>query len=421
MAIAPTGAIYKALLFDGQSSRNYGVYITGQAVYNAPERDVEMITIPGRNGAFALDNGRFQNIEVTYPAGIFADTEADFAEAVSDFRNFLCSKKGYVRLSDEYNPNEYRMAVYKSGLEVTPAQLKAGEFEITFDCKPQRYLTSGETKTAVASGGTVTNPTLFEASPLLEVQGNGTISFNGYQIELDEVPYGEIVICNEDTYLSSANPYTETITLDTTRVNTGDAIYPEVNVCDVMSLLASGNANRYFSDMSVTSTTNALDASIGWYSNSRKFQAKMLLYPDLGTGFIYGTSKTITASATYSYKVNNTTSSETIQLTIAYGGADTYTMTVSRTGTLPSGASRAGNWLTAPTMYADSSVAIVGLPIYMDCDLGEVYTIENSEYIPLNQYVDLGSDLPKLAPGNNTIAYDNTITSFEITPRYWKV
>ena len=144
MAIAPTGAIYKALTFDGTSSRTFGVYITGAAVYNAPERAVEMISIPGRNGAFALDSGRFENLEVKYPAGVFADNEADFAQAVSDFRNFLCSKKGYVRLTDEYNPNEYRMAVYKSGLEVTPAQLRAGEFNLVFECKPQRWLTSGE-------------------------------------------------------------------------------------------------------------------------------------------------------------------------------------------------------------------------------------------------------------------------------------
>lgn len=144
MAIVPTGAIYKSLVFDGESSRDYGIYITGQAVYNAPERDVEMINIPGRNGSFALDKGRFQNIEVTYPAGIFADNEADFAQGISDFRNFLCSRNGYVRLTDDYNPDEYRMAVYKSGLDVSPAQLKAGEFQIVFDCKPQRYLTSGE-------------------------------------------------------------------------------------------------------------------------------------------------------------------------------------------------------------------------------------------------------------------------------------
>ena len=89
MAITPTGAIYKALTFDGVSSRNYGVYITGQAVFNAPQRDVEMINIPGRSGDFELDKGSFNNIEVTYKAGIFAKDEKEFAKAISQFRNFL--------------------------------------------------------------------------------------------------------------------------------------------------------------------------------------------------------------------------------------------------------------------------------------------------------------------------------------------
>ena len=57
MAIKPTpnDNLYKGLVFDGVDSRDYGIYITGDAVFNSPERDVEMIEIPGRNGAYALD------------------------------------------------------------------------------------------------------------------------------------------------------------------------------------------------------------------------------------------------------------------------------------------------------------------------------------------------------------------------------
>ena len=36
MAIAPAGAMYKSLTFDNKTSREFGVYITGEAVYNAP-------------------------------------------------------------------------------------------------------------------------------------------------------------------------------------------------------------------------------------------------------------------------------------------------------------------------------------------------------------------------------------------------
>ena len=190
--MAVTGAIFKALTFNGESSRTYGVYITGQAVYNAPTRDVEMVTIPGRSGAFPLDHGRFENIEVTYPAGTFADNEEDFAAAISDFRNALCAAKGYCRLEDEYNPNEYRLAIYKSGLEVEPTALKAGEFDITFECKPQRYLKTGEDPVTIGASTALTNPTRFEASPEIRVKGYGTVAFNGYQVEIPDAVYGEV-------------------------------------------------------------------------------------------------------------------------------------------------------------------------------------------------------------------------------------
>lgn len=241
MAVIPTGAIYKSLIFDGESSRNYGVYITGEAVYNAPDRDVEMISIPGRNGSFALDKGRFQNIEVSYPAGIFAETEADFAQAISDFRNLLCSRSGYVRLTDDYNPNEYRMAIYKSGLEVEPAQLKAGEFNIVFDCKPQRFLTSGETKRSVSSGSSITNPTLFPASPLMECKGHGNIYIDGVPIIVRSVPIGDVLISNGLSFTKSnmeRGTVQEQIVLDVSKLNTGDNIY--VNESTITYNISSG-------------------------------------------------------------------------------------------------------------------------------------------------------------------------------------
>ena len=74
MAVIKTGAIFKSLTFDGIDSRTYGVYITGEAVFNAPTRRVNMIQIPGRNGLFAQDEGAFDNLTVTYPAGLYGVT-----------------------------------------------------------------------------------------------------------------------------------------------------------------------------------------------------------------------------------------------------------------------------------------------------------------------------------------------------------
>ena len=178
-----TGAIFKKLYFDGQSSGDYGVYISGAGTFNAPEREVEMVSIPGRNGDLALDKGRFENVEGTYKAGLFGVDEIDFAKAISDFRNFLCSRKGYVRLEDDYNPDEYRMAVYKDGLDVDAKQLKAGEFDIVFDCKPQRWLKSGEEVVTIGEWGETETAT----GEIVTIEATDTDAVKSLKVTLEPI------------------------------------------------------------------------------------------------------------------------------------------------------------------------------------------------------------------------------------------
>lgn len=442
MAIAPTGAIYKSLIFDGEYSRDYGVYITGEAVYNAPERDVEMISIPGRSGAFALDKGRFENIEVTYPAGIVADNESDFAEAISDFRNFLCSKKGYCRLEDEYNPDEYRMAVYRSGLEVSPTQLTTGEFEIIFECKPQRYLTSGETAVSVSDGDTLTNPTRFEASPLLEVEGYGQIQFNGYEIELINSTLGNIQLLNRGQKKYTGSD-TRTVsgyaTFDSSLVEIGDTITvsgkrytssPEASIYASVDFGFDDNAVWLYdatnTDVNVVQSFcyNGGDGQGNWGQS-------VTLYATPAT-FTVGTPDTFTASSQWSHSEHLYNSQATgtatflLTVTIDYDGNDKITTTMTReivedTFNKFSYDSAFSNEYVRLEVSANSSVSLLGHPTYIDCDLGEVYKIEGETVVNLNHRVDLGSKLPTLAVGGTEITYDNTITDLKVVPRWWKV
>lgn len=209
-------AIFKSLTFDNYNSLSYNIYISGEGVYNAPERAVNMVQIPGKNGALAMDEGRFENIEVIYPAGTFGDTQTDFAGNVSAFRNILCSRYSYVRLTDEYHPDEFRLALYKSGLEANPTRYNtAGEFDIVFDCKPQRFLTSGETVTTMTASGTITNPTQFESKPLIVVTGTGTLTVNGVAITLTVSP--TTIDCETMEAYNGTTSRNSTITLSPNR------------------------------------------------------------------------------------------------------------------------------------------------------------------------------------------------------------
>lgn len=161
------------LVFDGLDSRDFGVYISGSGVYNSPARVVNALSVPGRNGDLLIPGGKFENIEVTYPAFIYTN----FKQNLADFRSALSAVSGYGRLEDTYHTDEYRLAYFAEGIEVDArSQNDAGEFEIIFNCKPQRFLTSGETKQTVSSGGSITNPTRFNSKPLIRVTGYGTLT-----------------------------------------------------------------------------------------------------------------------------------------------------------------------------------------------------------------------------------------------------
>lgn len=180
-------AIFKALEFDGVNSLDYGIYITGEAVYNAPERAVEMINIPGKNGALALDQGRFENIEVTYHAGCFADSQADFAYKVMRFRNALASRYTYKRLTDEYHPDEYRLGLYKSGLDVDAVRYgTAGKFNIVFDCKPQRFLIDGDR----AISPTEWSDLQTESGELVTIESDGSLAVKSLEVSLEPIQAG---------------------------------------------------------------------------------------------------------------------------------------------------------------------------------------------------------------------------------------
>ena len=212
----------KLLYFDAEP---VDVIIAGNMVYNAPQRVYEMVDVPGRNGQLAIDRGRYENIEVKYPAFIWANTQAEFRQKIASVRAQLTSKLGYQRLEDTYNPDEYRMAIYKSGLEVEPATYNTGaQFELVFDCKPQRFLKSGETVLTVSNNSTITNPTLFTSLPLIEVKGVGTLNIGNTTVTITGTSSQTIYIDCEimDAYTLTGGA----IVSANDKINLNDAAFP---------------------------------------------------------------------------------------------------------------------------------------------------------------------------------------------------
>ena len=421
MAINRTPDKYKGFTFDGVDSKDFGVYISDTGAFNAPERDVEMIEIPGRNGAYALDKGRFGNIEVTYNAFVATDSESDYVSGINALRNALASRKGYKRLEDEFNPNEYRMAVYKSGLKVSSISDQSGEFTITFDCKPQRYLKSGETAVTVARNATITNPTLFDASPLLEVYGYGDITLgNGGTVSIaNDVLVGDVIVNNGGRYSFTTEPYTESFMYKDGYLENGDIITlapsdMHLNIAtqaSIASITASKTSGYDVGVNAVKVNSNNASVAVAWpeetFTAGTSKDLSAVVHVDIPTINTSGAIIAIDLSATISYNAANRRITRTIQTpsVTAYGTLIKSMRTSADLGSITA-------YSTAPA-YTE--------PLYFDLDIGEAYAIEDGVPVSINNAVSFGTVLPVLKPGANRITRSTTVTDLIITPRWWEV
>lgn len=407
--------MFKSLKFDNVDSLDYGVHINGEGVYNAPERDVEMISIPGRNGEYALDHGRFNNIEVTYPAGIGEMSQTDFADKLSAFRNQLASRKGYCRLEDGYHPDEFRMGVYKSGLEASPVMYnRAGEFDLVFNCKPQRFLKTGEQATEFTQDGTINNPTLFESKPLLELYGYGTLNVNGSEIVLHNEPLGTIELLPD----LNSDQAVKVFKLPSGLYNTGDVITLNGASYRATFTPAYGvfvNAQPDASVLVNMSVTRDI------FTGPQDHSAINVTVDMTDISFVAGTSKECSYSRTFQYTVlQHVGLHYTYTVIIRYDGNDTITVYLDQSsGGDPVYLSVASRIITTGALLADSTVLPLGSPLYLDCEIGEAYKEENGQITLINKNVDIPSDLPVLSPGENQIVMDDTFTRVNVIPRWW--
>lgn len=428
MAITPLGEEFKKFTFDGADSTDFGVQILGEGTFNAPKRVVESVYVPGRNGALLVDQGYYENIPVKYPAHLIADSTGDFADAISDFRNFLCSRHGYCRLQDDYNPDEYRLASYTDGLDADVDVLRAGKFDIEFDCKPQRYLVSGEELVTVSSGDTLLNPTEHPASPLLAITGYGDLNINGlYDINLSDALIGDVALTQKTEFTGMVQ--TVRFNKNQKLLNTGDSI--KCVYITMRARIKPLRANGYTS-IALTSVSD---------SNRTNFSSYGYVYPSILSGsdpYILLTSQASCyyANGTDTQKTNTVTVTGTVS-----DGNQTQNFTVSFNVTMGYYSDRVtAYWIhtiqdsynyvtvdmnsdinTIDPVIGTSTKSVLGDPTYIDCDAGEAYQIIDDEPISLNRYIALGSDLPKLQSGENTITFDNTITELQIIPRWWKL
>jgi phage-related protein len=165
----------KQFIFNGLSSSSFGLICSGNGTYGAPKRSLSEVYIPGRNGALLQDNGYYEDSTVTYPGCWLIDnTYYDYHQTgtlekrIEAVRGWLLSPSTYQRLEDTWHPDIYRLGYISDDFNPTMLQaLDGGSVDISFKCKPQRFLKSGERYVQYSTGARLLNPTKFDAVPCI--------------------------------------------------------------------------------------------------------------------------------------------------------------------------------------------------------------------------------------------------------------
>lgn len=168
---------------DGIDAQSAGIYLQKPIVFSEAVPNIESKTIPGRNGDLIFDTGSYKNRSGS--ASCFCLQE-DVEGAVSSAGRFLMSKKGYRRLETSDDPNHYWMARVENSPQMEMRIRVLAPFDISFDCKPQRFLKSGENAIVFTASGALANQYGQVALPLITLygQGAGTLTIGDCVVEV---------------------------------------------------------------------------------------------------------------------------------------------------------------------------------------------------------------------------------------------
>ena len=140
-----------SITWNGVSSDTIGVIVEKIPNRYVPTRRFSPQQVAGRNGNILLVDKAFPNVEQEYEVYLSAESHGlpSVARACSEW---LMGPDGYCRLTDSYDTTVYREAFLMGGFDIENILNKFGRCTITFSCKPQKYLLTGDTPIEIPAG-----------------------------------------------------------------------------------------------------------------------------------------------------------------------------------------------------------------------------------------------------------------------------
>lgn len=155
-----------SIVFNGRRCEDYGIHPVTRPNIPAPQKDIEVLTIPGKSGMLTKDNKRYEPIEIPIEFN-FSSRPGEWGLAFRNAKRWL-SGSGELEFSDD---PDYFYKVYYAQIVESERELKRiGRFNANFTCDPFSYLKDG--KREYDSSEVLYNP-YSVAHPAYRITGEG--------------------------------------------------------------------------------------------------------------------------------------------------------------------------------------------------------------------------------------------------------
>lgn len=198
------------IVWDGISSNARRVIVERTPNRVIPRRKFEVVSVPGRNGDLTFLQNAWENYDQPYEVYLSAE-DVKLPRIAHGAAMWLAGPVGYARLMDDYDPDVYRLARFDGPFDIESVLNRFGRGTISFNCKPQSFLLSGENLITPINGMKLVNPTGFTALPLITITGSGagSLQVGGYVLTVLAAAGADYTIMldaeTQNAYFGTAN------------------------------------------------------------------------------------------------------------------------------------------------------------------------------------------------------------------------
>ena len=191
--------------FKGKRSDDMHLTIENKLNFTSSERDIDFITIPGRNGMLAIDNKRYTQVQRSIPCILNLPSGMNVEHVATNINNWLNVDHQFHDFEWIGDPDFVYKAMFHQRFTLNRMIENYGRVVLNFTMHPIKYLKTGLVERTISSGTNIYNPLSLPSKPIIKIVGQGDINLriNDQEIILRRVEMGGVLIDSENQTITT--------------------------------------------------------------------------------------------------------------------------------------------------------------------------------------------------------------------------